>query len=503
MTVTPVSGVRYWYNPTTVAFEAPGRPSLPLNPTSVPTDPSAWPFNTDEPWRLQAGESIYDSIPSGVPIVNASTYTSSNDIFVVLRAVEDAVTQGVYVQLDAKTYFMNSLQQYDAGVSNWIGYANNRASSRKIMGLIGAQPSVGGELLTQIQAAPTMVSSTPGAAAYAIDPADLTAPVPLSAFYFTNTSSTVPLFFSGISFRGTLQTPYAVYSAAAQAKAFKRNATVASPLPWQGLALWRGMSTSRVQFCQFKGFGFALNTAPPYEKGAADSNYGFETHYRNEYDGRIAADIDATQPLASGGLMWNKGQDVKVRDSRMHHTRRSGFATNTNAVTTVTSGVANFDEQYTASRFRVDHVASPSDGFAGDNGLFNASNVEGVLGTFTYDNTYLSTDATQAHINIAIPAVISNGSTNWTATLPGRPVFVVKNGFKSDDTIYGGCLRIAIPKQPNSSGINPVWTAVNNQGIAGSGVFDIRNAAGDVMTGVRSTSWTSTMTPDKFFVVIY
>lgn len=503
MTVTPVDGVRYWFNDTTSAFEAPGRPSLPITAV-VPPNSTTWPFNTDEPWRLQAGESIYDNIPAGVPIVNASTYSSSSDIFVVLKAVEDAVTQGVYVQLDAKTYFLNSFQQYDAGVNDYIGFANNRASSRKIMGAIGAQPDIGGDLLTRIQLSPTAISSTPGAAAYAVNPPDLTAPVGIGAFYFTNTSSTVPLFFAGISFRGALQTPYTVYSTAAQAKAFKRNATVASPLPYHGLALWRGMAAGRVQFCQFQGFGFALNSAPPYEQGLCDTNYGFETHYRNEYDGRIAVDIDPTQPLASGGLMINKGQDIKVADSRMHHTRRSGFATNTNAVTTATSGVANYSERYTAQRFRVDHVADPSDGWAGDNGLFNASNVEGVLGVFTYDNVYFSTAASQAHINLAIPAVISNGSTNWTATLPGRPVIVVKNGFKSDDTAtFGGCLRIAIPKQPNSSGISPVWTAINNQGIAGSGVFDIRNAAGVPMTGVRSTAWTSNMTPDAYFVVTY
>jgi hypothetical protein len=105
------------------------------------------------------------------------------------------------------------------------------------------------------------------------------------------------------------------------------------------------------------------------------------------------------------------------------------------------------DEQYTAQRFRVDHVADPSDGFAGDNGLFNASNVEGVLGTFTYDNVYFSTAPSQAHVNVAVPFLINS----WQAPLPGRPIYIVKNGFKSDDTIYGGCLRIAVPKQPNSS----------------------------------------------------
>jgi hypothetical protein len=198
--------------------------------------------------------------------------------------------------------------------------------------------------------------------------------------------------------------------------------------------------------------------------------------------------------------MLNKSQNVKVvQDSRMHHTRRSGFASNTNAQATAGQGVANYSEQYTAQRFRVDHVADPSDGFAGDNGLFNASNVEGVLGTFTYDNVYFSTAASQAHVNVAVPFLINS----WQAPLPGRPIYILKNGFKSDDTIYGGCFRIAVPKQPNSSGINPVWTAINNQGIAGSGVFDIRNAAGVPMTGVRSTAWTSNMTPDAYFVVTY
>jgi hypothetical protein len=84
VTVTPVDGVRYWFNDTTSAFEAPGRPSLPIVPT-VPPNSTTWPFNVDEPWRLQAGESIYDGIPAGVPIVNASDYTSSTDLFTVLK----------------------------------------------------------------------------------------------------------------------------------------------------------------------------------------------------------------------------------------------------------------------------------------------------------------------------------------------------------------------------------------------------------------------------------
>jgi hypothetical protein len=143
----------------------------------------------------------------------------------------------VYVQLEAKTYFMNSFQQYDArGEQLDSASGTNRASSRKIIGMIGAQPDIGGDLPTRMQMSPTAVSSTRGAAAYATDPADLTAPVPIGALYFSNTSSTVPLFFSGIDFRGRCRRRTRVYSAAAQAKAFRRNQTVASPLPWRGIS---------------------------------------------------------------------------------------------------------------------------------------------------------------------------------------------------------------------------------------------------------------------------
>lgn len=495
MTVTPIPGVAYYADPANQRWVAPGRSPLPFVP---PVDPGTgeWPFNQDEPWRLEAGESFLDGIPSGVPVVNATDFTTSNDLRTIMQAIETTPGHpGCYVQLEARTYYINSLVNYgDTANPNWLGFAN---SSRRVMGLIGA-PFAGGTFTTKIEASPTMVSSTTGARAFCLDPrqgntsASWT-PVPVSALYFSNSGTSVPLFFAGIDFRGTLQTPFGTYSTDAQTK-FRRNLTVSSPLPYQGISLWRAVTGARVQHCRFSGFGYALNTAPPFEKGCMDTNYGNEIVRRIEIDGRIAADINSARPLASGGLMWNKGQSVRFEDSYMHHTRRSGFATNTNT--------NSQSELYVARRIRTSDVANPNDQYAGDNGGFNASNVEEVVGIFEYDDVYLNTEQSgQHHINLAIPRNVGSGGLT---VLPNRPIIKVYGGFKSDDPIYGGCLRISVGDRPNSTGISPAWQKLTDLGIAGSNLFDITNADGDPMTGVRHSAYNASLhNPSTHFIVRY
>jgi hypothetical protein len=438
------------------------------------------------PSTLKAGESLTDNMPTGVTVVNASSYSSSNDIDVVLKAVEAGVSSGVYVQLDQKTYYINN---FDSINSAFYGYIN---ASKKIMGLIGR-----GADKTYIRVVPTAMDNTShtvpisGTDYSSVDGA-VQGKAMSTGLYFSNSNSTVPLFFSGICFQGTFQTPYTTIGN------YAYNPNTPSPLPWYGWSIWAGITGSRVQFCRFQGFGFALQASPPYECGFVNTNRNNGlTWYRCDMDGRLASLIDSSQPVASGGMMWNKETLITVKDSWQHNTRRSGFATNTNTMST--------NETYIADNFQVDTVADTADNFQGTGLGFNGSNVEEVIGTFTYNNCYFNVTI-GAHINWALP--YSTNGVPYEA--PDHTVFFV-NGFRTDNTStaknnsnYGGCLVIAVGQRPNSTGISPAWQALTDNGIEASNFFSVKDNMGKSLLPIKGANWVAgTHTPDKYYVVRY
>lgn len=440
-----------------------------------------------EPWRLKPGESHMDNIPAGVPIVTASSISSSTEVYTLFSSIENTLTESSYIQLDATVYTMNSFHEYSTNY--FQGYAN---AKRRIMGIIGAPRTYdqSGNVMaeTVIRVMPSATTNTPGARDYVLN---ATSSMRTTALFFDNSTTSVPLFISGITFQGTLQTPYSVYSSAAQA-VFRINNNAASPLAWNGISIWYAVAGSRFQFCRFQGFGFALNTMPPFECGCVNSNRcNGLVIYRNEMDGRIAKSLDSSQPRSSGGWMFNKESKITIQDSWQHHTRRSGWATNTNT--------RNESEQYIGNNFQCEEIANnPNDGWAGDNGYFNGSNVEAVVGTFTYTNFRVSV-ASGSHISWAMPYSGSEG----VYSSPTHAVIKVR-GFRTDDTLYGGCFRIGVNKNPNSTGISPVWVKLNDIGIEASGLFDIRNENNMSLIGVHHTDYNSQIhKPETHYIVKY
>lgn len=431
---------------------------------------------SNPPWRLKEGETIYDGMPTGVPVVNAADFSASTDLYIVLTAVLAGTTGDIYVQLASQTYFINTARNLGTPTNpNWIGFHN----SSRLLGLIGAGFDGSGEFLTLIVASSTMVSSSPDNCRTFMLNAVKPNPIPFSSLYFTNASSTKPLFISGISFDGTLQGPFGVYSVASQA-AFSRNQGVSSPLPWKGMSIWRAVPGSKMQFCRFRGFSFALNSAPPFECGTVDTNYCNLQTRRIELDGRIASYIDAARPRASGGFMYNKEINSSMEESWMHHTRRSGMATNTNTLL--------YSEQYTFKTYQSESIADidPAvDAWASDGAVpygFNSWNVENVVGHFNITDGYANSN--QGHINLAIAAA---GFPGGTAVLGPHSIINV-NGFRTDETLYNGCLRIGTPQRPNSTGNSPIWTALNTD-FAGScdKYFVIKDKNGNRLAPVKAS----------------
>ena len=134
--------------------------------------------------------------------------------------------------------------------------------------------------------------------------------------------------------------------------------------------------------------------------------------------------------------MQNKETLQTTIDCYDHHTRLSGYATNTNT--------QNTGERYVATNLRVDHIADELDSYAmaagGSTGTiipgFAGSNVEGVVGTFVYTDCHFNT-ARGSHVNLVIPYSGSAG----VYTMPGRTIITV-NGFTTDDTAMGGLFRL-------------------------------------------------------------
>lgn len=468
-------------------FDAPTQTWMSRGRAGIPATSAEERFSdTNLPFTLRPGESYTDNMPAGVPVVKAKNLTSSDDIYDVLQAASSASSNS-YVELDSQAYWINSFRNY--GGNDYRGWTN---ANRKVMGIFSQE----GPEASSVRVAPGAIAASPGAVDYILEKTSAGGPVDVKSLYFSNTETTVPLFISGVSFDGSIQEPRGVYSVAAQAQ-FRMNHSVPTPLAYRGLALWRGIAGSRMQFCRTQGFGYALTNAPPHENGFMDTNYmnGF-VEYRNQYDGRVPAYFDPSRPRASGGLMWNKGIDQTVQDSWLHHTRRSGFATNTNTNSAV--------EHYKVVNFQVEEIgnggplADGNDGLAGSWGFFAGSNVEEVVGLFEYENFHANTPDS-AHINWAVPRLSTSGGD---ATVPSHAVIKVKN-FTTDDTQYGGCLRIRVLQAPNSTGQSRVWEKLNSLGIAGSGFFEIRRADGSLKTGVRHSAWNPSMSRDDYFVVTY
>ncbi len=469
----------------------------------APTPPATGMMYTDAnpAWLPKSGENIKTFMrPAGVAVVNAWDFTTSRDIVVVLNTIQAARSAPCYVQLDGGRYFMNNLKnmapQNIAG--NWVGFQNVKSAGggQVISGLIGDSTGTGTDglpkLMTEIVFDANMINGSANqVTSQGVTPRDyvlnapVTAPVPVAGFYFSGNNSTVPMFISGIHFIGQLQTPFGVYSANAQTK-FKRNQGVSAPLAWNGFSLWRTRPGSRFQFCKFSGVGFTLNSAPPFETCAVGTNYCEIDAYNIEIDGRTSAEFDPLRRRAGGGWMLNKSVDERVTNMSMHHTRRSGFAFNTNTGST-TEKVHVLNNEFTnISNFGAEDTW-PSDvpaDFSTPAG-FNNYNVEGFAGQYWIENAHQN--SAHGHISYA----------GTPALLTTRPALFVKNA-RSDDTGYNGMFRISV--QGTTTDMYVKLKA--DFDLYTNTWFDIRRADGVRLTPVKASQYNASLhTPNTHYLM--
>lgn len=434
--------------------------------------PSVW-SDINPPWMLEADESLDENVPAGARIYSYNDYTNSGtrSFTQTLDEIRRIATVDYYVRLPAGTFTINDFH-YGASGGRGAGYQDT--NTRKLFnGLIGA-----GADKTFIVVAPNIMDQTQEDAVTAGNPS----PVGVKAIYAgSNANGGIATIFSGITFRGNFQGTIAL-----------AGLTGTAPAPYEGLFLFESRPGSFVQYSRFQGFGFAAKASPPYELGAIDSLRSNYTIRRVEIDGRLASEINSARPVSSGGVMWNREIDVKVIDSWLHHTRRSGWATHDDEVDNKDApGI------YYSENFQIDNIANTTDGFAGTALGFAPSNVEEVRQTFTWVrprfNLPTNTPAANAHIVIGT----TNGNLMAERLTINDPII--------GDTKYGGCLSIRIIRQPNSRGVSPYYNPYYNAYVAGG--FDALPITvtknGDELTPILSTQFNASVhTPDRYYVVI-
>ena len=429
--------------------------------------------DANPPWALKASESVDDNRPAGVNVISYDSYSNNGarSFGQTLAAIRTAATAPYYVRMSAGTFHVTDFSFASSTAGQGKGYQDVNAT-KYFGGLIGA-----GADKTFVVVDPNIMTSTQYDAVASGTPS----PVAITTIYAGGSALTIPTFFSGITFRGNFQQSVTLSGLSGTA-----------PAPYSGLSLTSAKPGSFIQFCRFQGFAFAAKNSPPYELGAIGSTHSSYTTRRVEIDGRLAKEINAAQPVSSGGLMWNYENNVKVIDSWLHHTRRSGWAMHDHA--TSEGGNASDPGIYYGENFQTEHQCDTTDGYAGSSLGFACSNVEEMRQSFTYVKPRFNLPATTtAHISIAT----SNGNTMANSISITDPII--------EDNAKGGCLIVRIVKKPNSTGTSPFYSPYFDTYTSGGfAALPITvTQAGTTLTPILSTSYNATThTPNKYYVVI-
>ncbi len=331
--------------------------------------------DTNLPYAYAAGTKPWlDNLPSGaatvVPIqVNASKTFRQN-----LKDTIAAAPGRVIVELGEGTYTLTKDQDYDSDTGEYTLFARAGSttwerlyafgffdSSYKLRGLVGQGPDK-----TIITWASNGYNSKQLTAMQTLSYSDAASPIQASIWRFDSNSgsNSTPVFIGGLTFRGTDQGLLSSYSGTLLGTS---TITTPQPAPYGGIFHYANnggrMTCSHVRF---QGVGRATYSAPPFETGHVGSQRSYTKYYNCEFDGRLAAEVNATRPRRSGMVMFNNEYEGTIQDCWLHHNSLSRYAVNDENYT-----ISN--TQYTITRCKIDHVV--------DNG--NVDPVYGSLGGFS------------------------------------------------------------------------------------------------------------------------
>ncbi len=424
----------------------------------------AW-SDANPPWKLGTGESVDDNRPAGVQVINYADYSNSNarSFGQTLAAIRTAAKAPYYVRMPAGSFRVTDFS-FAAGTGVGRGYQDVN-STKYFGGIIGA-----GADKTFITVDPNIMTA---AQLSGIASGESTS---VSVIYAGGSALAIPTFFSGLTFRGNFQQSTTLNGVSGTA-----------PAPYAGISLSSVKTGSVVQYCRFQGLGFAAKASPPYELGTISSTHSSWTFRRSEIDGRLAKEVNASQPVSAGGLMWNYETNVKTIDSWLHNTRRSGFAMHDHAPSE--GGNANDPGIYYAENFQTQDIANTPDSYAGTNLGFPGSNVEELKQTFTYIRPrFTASSANKEHLHIGT----SGTNSMAQAMVITDPII--------GNTTYNGCLVIGVSKQPNSYGLSPYYSLYQSSGLSAFPITVTKNSV-RLQPVLLSSFNASIHTPDKYYLI--
>lgn len=431
-----------------------------------------------EPWR--SGD-LMEGVPEDVEIVEwASVWQSGDTLDSLLMRLETTRSSACYLRLPEGEVQYAGTYAAQATATN-VSVQN---INKRVMGLIGRGPE-----LSVVKTSPTMMSA---AARTAVLSTPKSVTCPYIVHYLSGSGQTKPTILAGFTADGTDQTPFGVLSGDSVGN-LSSNSGVSSPLPYRGFALWGAQPGSLIQNVRTRGFGYSLMNRPPHENAPFDLNRPDNiTMRRVEVDGRLAASVDPARRRSSGGIMPNSG-GITIRDVYLHHTRNSGFA-------------VNIRDNSSADIFDINNLQchdvsnGGADGFAHEEAEFPGLNLEEVMSNVSLRNSRFTTSSAMEHVAWSVPYK-SSASGNPAIALPGRVVLDIR-AFRTGSTSYNGCLRLKVIRQPNSSGISPVWTYLNTNGVSAASNLITVIGPGGALTPVNLSAYNSAVhSPSTHYII--
>ncbi len=290
------------------------RKTITFTTAAAPQQATSWDWsNSNLPWAFTDPAVFTADWPQGTTIVNLQT--GSGSFHDRLKATVDAAGQRVVVRLPAGTHSLTSFRMY--GSSGIPTYAFG-IYHPNLQGFLGQGPEQ-----TIVQMDPNSVSQAQLNHMMTMEAGPSGSPNSLGFIRFDGKVAS-PVLIAGMTFRGTDQPM--LTDGTASTKSY--GATYPQSAPYNGVSLYGG-SPGIVSYTRFQAAGRALTALPPFEHANIGSQYSPSMHFHHcEMDGRLAPEVDPSQPRRCGSLMANNETLHTVSDSWLHDVHLTRYAAN-------------------------------------------------------------------------------------------------------------------------------------------------------------------------------
>lgn len=282
--------------------------------TAAATQTTSWDWSdTNLPWAYTDTSVFTTGWPAGTTIVDLQTGSSS--FYTRLQNTVNAAGKRVVVRLPAGTHHLTAFTMIGSSGSPTYAFGFWHPN---LQGFLGAGPDQ-----TIIQMDPNSVTQAQLNDMMTMDAGPTGSPNQIG-FMRVDGSSASPILISGVTFRGTDQPN--MTDGTASVKSY--GAIFPDPAPYNGLVFYSN-SPGIVSYCRFQAAGHAKLGLPPFEHANVSSQYSPSMLYSHcEMDGRLAPEVDATQPRRCGPVMANNETLHTMSDCWLHHSLWTRYAAN-------------------------------------------------------------------------------------------------------------------------------------------------------------------------------